>query len=192
MIHLHNPGYGSRSKCRTCRGVTLIELLVALALCGIVLAAAGTMLLQSFTNEMAYREQNAVQADARAAVDALTDDLRGAKFTVDASGNKVTTLVVPGTISVTTPLYFNLDDDSGTTKRVRYWRSGTNLLREIDTALTRVNGVDGVVVARYVSNFATPVYAGNAVSVAVTSSTGTAPSQSSVTVRADVILRNSP
>jgi prepilin-type N-terminal cleavage/methylation domain-containing protein len=106
---------------RSSSGVTLIELLVALALVGIVLAAAGTMLLQSYANEAAYREQNQAQQNARAAADIITDDLRGAKK--DS--------VVFGTAAWNNPLRLTIYNDANPPQELRvfYWLDGNNLRR---------------------------------------------------------------
>ncbi|HVK01871.1 MAG TPA: type II secretion system protein [Armatimonadaceae bacterium] len=172
--------------------VTLIELLVVLALMGVVLSAAGSMFLQTFESEAAHRDQNAAQASARTAADTLTDDLRGAIKN---------SLVVPGTLTAATPIYFNVYQDDGVTvRRVRYWLNGTDLRREVVTyvdetatpgAATSATG--GVVVARNIDPGAflfqwTP--GTRTAAVLVTSTVGAAPRRSSVTVRADVVIRN--
>jgi hypothetical protein len=67
------------------------------------------MLLQSFTNEMAYREQNAAQQNARAAADIITDDLRGAK-----NGS-----VVLGTTLWNNPLRLTIYNDANPPQELR-------------------------------------------------------------------------
>lgn len=167
-------------------GVTLIELLVALALVGVVLAAAGSMLLQSYANEAAYREQNAAQANARAALDIVSDDLRGAKRVKDANGILLPDAAVTlGARTAADPLYFDVVDDSDATRRVYYWLDSGSLMRRID------NGT-AAVAARNITTFnATKPYAPdyNVVRIVITSQFGSTPT-SSVTVRSDVTIRN--
>ena len=150
--------------------LTLIELLVALALVGIVLAAAGSLLLSSFSNDAAYRQQNNVQQQARYATDIVADDLKGAKryATVVTVGttkatlptNTVQGLSASNIASHTAPLYCNVFDDAGAEKRVRYWLNGTDLRREVvpyvDEATTpgaATGATGGVVVARNMTTF---------------------------------------
>ncbi|MES2461582.1 MAG: prepilin-type N-terminal cleavage/methylation domain-containing protein [Armatimonadota bacterium] len=157
-------------------GLTLIELLVALALTGIVLIPAAALLLQAFTSETAYRQQNSAQQNARHAVDVVADDVKGAKrlSTVVTVGTVLATMPTStvrgagvGSTAVTptsaAPLYFNIYDD-GTNppgeRRVRYWLEGTNLRRDIEafvnettTLATPASATSGVVVARNVLLF---------------------------------------
>jgi prepilin-type N-terminal cleavage/methylation domain-containing protein len=132
------PGAAAR------RGYSLIELLVTLAIVGIVLAAAGSLLLQAYANEAAYRQQNGAQQNARAAADMVADDMKGAKrvtSVVTIGGQQATlpTGTVQGaglgatatTPRWSTPLFFNVYDDLGAERRVRYWLEGTNLRRQI-------------------------------------------------------------
>jgi prepilin-type N-terminal cleavage/methylation domain-containing protein len=157
-------------------GITLIELMVALALVGVVLAAAGTMLLQAYANEAAYREQNAAQQNARTAADSVTDDLRGAvKGSVREGSSENPT--------ADKALTFTIVDDTGASKPVRYWLSGTDLMREVGT------GGNGVAVARNITWF-TVKYTGNPAIVSVTAKPGGSSGAAEVKVTASVTLRN--
>jgi len=165
-----------RAGARRSRGVTLIELVVALALVSLVMAAAVNMLLQSAANEAAYREQNAAQQNARSAADVVTDDLRG------AVKNSLPT--PPGNPDQNSPLVFQIYDDAGTAKTVRYWRhtESHELYRQLG------NGSPAVI-ARHLSGFGVSCV-NSTVSITVTATLGSAPEQSSVTVCADVVPRN--
>ncbi len=209
------------SRCRRNRaGLTLIELLVALALTGIVMIPAASLMLQAYSNESTYRQQNSAQQNARRAADLVADDMKSAK--------RLSTVVVVGTVQATmptstvrgagvgatvvtptsaAPLYFNIFDDSGAERRVRYWLEGTNLRRDIETFVnetttlaTPASATSGVVVARNVLVFTAqkPLLTANdldpshynIVRVSVTCTEGTGSQQSSVIVQANVTLRN--
>ena len=179
-----------QAKRRTSVGITLIELLVALALVGVVLSAAGTMLLQSYANEAAYRGQNTAQQNARTATDTITDDLRGVV--------KDSLPLSPTTHVQGTPLTFNFYNDAGAQQTVSYYRHTTenNLYRRLGTA-------SPVVIAQNITAFTvTPRDANGAVltsnpqnvrraDVAITATVGNAPNPvSAVTVNARATLRN--
>jgi type II secretory pathway pseudopilin PulG len=156
-------------------GITLIELLVSMVLVGIILAAASMLLLQSFASEATYRQQNSAQQNARKALDAVADDLRGAE--------RVSAVITMGTVQATmpsqtvrgttagnatpanisssaSPLYFNIFNDNSVQRRVRYWLNGTDLRREVvdyvDEATTggaATSATAGMIIARNVSTF---------------------------------------
>jgi type II secretory pathway pseudopilin PulG len=199
--------------------MSLIELLVALALTGVVMVPAAALMLQSYANEAAYRQQNTAQQNARRAADLVADDMKGAKraavlLTVGTIRATLPTDTVIGAgsatanIGNTAPLYFNIYDDNQLEKRVRYWLEGTNLRREIvayvseaSTPGAPASATSGVVVARNVLTFTAwkPFVTTNdldpshysvvRITVRATGD-GTATSGSSVIVRADVALRN--
>lgn len=144
------------------RAYTLVELMVAMLLMGLVLAAAGTALLQNLNNEVAYRQQNQVQQNARTAINLIADDMRGAvrnpalrkpdgtavAFASGASTAPTNTVRGIGSApTYTAPLYFDIRDDgavsnSGNPRRVRYWIDGSNNLRREIVAGT-VNATSG-------------------------------------------------
>lgn len=166
------------AKSRAQRGVTLIELLVALALVSVVLAAAGNMMLQAYANEATYREQNIAQQNARTASDMIADDMRGAakvnvtmtytisgvsytetlpKDTVVYGGNGGTG-TVGGSAAIaitdyTKPLAFSIYDNTGTKKSVYYWlNTGTKqIYRKFSAAPTSVT--DGTPIANFITTF---------------------------------------
>ncbi len=202
----------TRHNRRGAAGLTLIELLVALGLVGVVLAAAGTMLFQAYASEAAYREQNTAQQNARTAADIVSDDLRGAARPMIGSPlkpdpNPANTVTIqanpPNSPGQTTPIYFNVNDEDGsdeTQKRVLYWLDGMNLMREVSTNTALATGTSGVVVARNISTltalkpYAPPNY--NVVRIVVTASNGDRDSNGALitandpTVQVDVTLRN--
>jgi len=170
-----------RSPLRSPRAaITLVELLIAMALIGIVLAAAGNMLLQAFTNESGYRQQNAAQQNDRTAIRTITDDMKGAarQVTVVTLGNGAnaksavlpTNTVKVGTdatissatnVTFSAPLTFNTYSDTVTSRTVYYWLrsnkasasdSGYELRRMIVNAGSAgpASETDGTVIARNV------------------------------------------
>lgn len=175
-------------------GVTLIELLVALALVGVVMAAAGTMLLQAYENEAAYREQNEAQQNARTAVDFVTDDLRRAlpRPGLVVSGYIVPVPVYEGTGTNSNRLRFSVLDDNGNPRTVSYWFDPDRNLRR------QIGDQDNVVVARNVTRpsslaFIDPkpsALSPSGALVSVTATVGRPARQSSVTVRSLVYFRN--
>src|SRR5258707_15354051 len=60
-------------------GLTVTELLIALALVGLILSASSAMLLQAYTNESVYRIQNNAQQSTRTALGTIADDLKQAR-----------------------------------------------------------------------------------------------------------------
>lgn len=133
-------GIGTGAQRKGPRGFSLIELMIALALSGVVLVTAGTMLLQSYANEAAYREQNEAQRNARAALDMVVDDLR------EASLNGVRVVTFPTRTNYTFVLVYSSDLSR---RQIRYWIEGTDLIRQVrSTAGQVIPGYSPVVVAR--------------------------------------------
>jgi type II secretory pathway pseudopilin PulG len=194
----------------------LIELLVALALVGVVVAASGTMLLQGFTSEAAYRQQNQAQASARAAVDSLSSDLCGAAVGTISPGTNPPTLASPFSMQV-------YQDSGATTSKVFYWMTTvtdpndasanmTTLWREVTpTSTTTPTGAGKVPVAvgkvakptasAITSNLsslvlfpatspAPPADASKTATIDLTVIAGSANTRSTVRVQTDVVLRN--
>ncbi|MGC4047855.1 MAG: type II secretion system protein [Armatimonas sp.] len=207
---------------------SLIELLVALAITGIVLAAGATLLVHTLSNEKVYKQQNLAQQNARTAIGIIADDMKSAlkkRTTVTASGVQATipSATVSGAAagsatasnitSYTTPLYFNIYNDDGTTeRRVRYWLNGTDLRREIvnyvnetSTPGSATSATAGTIIGRFITEFkaqkpydsisSTNLLANNydIVRITVTATqgvTGDSTQQSVVTLTSDITLRN--
>lgn len=173
------------------RGFSLIEMLIALGVSGIVLAASGAMLLQAYSNEIVYREQNEAQRNARVALDTVISDLR------DSRPSSLRTGANPPVES--NPVFLRIRDDTLSLKNVRYWLSGTNLMREVYTDLDRVTR-PRVVIARNLqrADGASPLVitrSGSVATVVVTATVGDDPNDpndaySTVTLTSDVTLRN--
>jgi type II secretory pathway pseudopilin PulG len=180
MSQRNGRAVGGRRGRAGAAAVTLIELLIALGLVGIVMAVAGTILLQAFANEQTYRQQNTAQTNARAAVDALSDDLRGAKK------NSIS----PGSLAYTSPLSFRIYYDDGTERSVFYWLNGATLMRKV--AATTVTGPasasDGIAVATGITsaNSTLATVTGSTATVDLTATIGA----SAVEVTTTVGLRN--
>jgi len=112
-------------------GFSLIELMIALALSAVVMAGAGTMLLQAYANEAAYREQNEAQRNARVALDTVTEDLREARKSV--GWPREVPPYYPSLDVSLTQLRLQTWDNSTEPITIRYWLEevgdGTMLLR---------------------------------------------------------------
>ena len=174
------------------RGFSLIELMIALGLSGVVLLTAGTMLLQAYANEAAYREQNEAQRNARAALDIVIDDLR------EASAGSVRGMEFPTEDETTYMFLWNNEIALG---QIHYWIDGTDLIRKVSADEGSASpGFPPVVVARNIRRFtvkpdesATPVAV---MTVTVTTTVGDDPDDendtySTVTLQSDVTMRNS-
>jgi prepilin-type N-terminal cleavage/methylation domain-containing protein len=210
------------------RAYSLIELLVALVLTGVVLAAGGTLLIHTMNNEQVYRQQNLAQQNARTAMGVIADDMKSAlKKRTSVAAGTVQATVPSATVrgaaagnatatdisNHTTPLYFNIFNDNGTTeRRVRYWLNGTDLRREIvnfvDEATTpgaATSATAGTIIGRYITSFkaqkpydslsTTNPLANNYDIVRLTISatqgvSGDSNQQSVVTLTSDITLRN--
>lgn len=209
---------------RRLAGLTLVELLIGTVLVGLVIAAASSLLLQSYVSAATARQQNSVQQNARKALDTIVDDLRGAEcvttvITMGTVQAKMPSLSVRGATagnatpanisSYNSPLYFNIFNDAGTRRRVRYWLNGTNLHREVvdfvdegTTGGPASAATAGTIIARNVTTFtAQKPYDSNSnsnpllnnyniVRVIIQTTEGQNGSQSQVQLRADVVLRN--
>lgn len=103
-------------------GFSLIEMMIALALSAIVMAGAGTMLLQAYANESAYREQNDAQRNARTALDTVTEDLREARNTVGFPRD-----IPPYYPTSSNPLKIQTWDNSTEPITIRYWLADPTL-----------------------------------------------------------------
>lgn len=210
------------------RAYSLIELLVALTLTGVILAAGATLLIHTVSNEQVYRQQNLAQQNARTAMGVIADDMKSAlKKRVAVTAGSVQATVPSATVrgaaagnatpanitSYTTPLYFNIYNDDGTTeRRVRYWLNGTDLRREIvnyvdesTTPASATSATAGTVIGRFItvfkaqkpydsissSNPLTNDYNVVRLTIAATQGvTGDTNQQSVVTLTSDVTLRN--
>ncbi|MES2461706.1 MAG: prepilin-type N-terminal cleavage/methylation domain-containing protein [Armatimonadota bacterium] len=166
-----------RTRRRATAGVTLIELLVALGISGLVLSASSALLLQGFSNEAQYRQQNTAQQSARTAADTLGDDLRGA----------VNGAVSLGALTFASPLTCRIYADDGTERIVFWWRSGTTLRRLVaaTTATGPASVNDGVAVASGISALTVSV-SGKTASIDLTATSGT----STVQMKPNIGLRN--
>lgn len=119
-------------------GVTLVELLVAFAVSAFVMAA-GVLAFRSGTQIVrASAEQVQAQQGARASIDRMIQEIRGAGY--DPTANPPTynfdAITAQSATAVTLQSDFNGDGaavsnacDWQTTERVRYQLSGTDLLR---------------------------------------------------------------
>lgn len=95
------------------RGFTLIEMMVA-GLVSVLLGAAVLSLLRaSYDNQYMLMNQNMVNTAARQAIDTFADNLRGSQGLTAADGSSLT-----------------YTDASG--QSVRYWKSGTNLMKTVN------------------------------------------------------------
>jgi len=112
---ISSPMRLSRKAHRAQRGVTLIELLIAMGLISVVLGTIGALIV---TGARAARQTNdflQTQAQVRSGLDQLVDEIRWAESVFAASGAAVTVFVPQNTpFSASSPYYaefsYNLTD----------------------------------------------------------------------------------
>jgi prepilin-type N-terminal cleavage/methylation domain-containing protein len=114
------------------RGFTMVELLVTMAILGIVLTAFGQMLTSSSNTSQKVQAQAVLQNAARVAIDRLTTDVRSA---MDGDGTSP--------VEIATPTSFQfLSPDRGTPfhmRRISYQLVNGSLLRST-TSSTDTDG----------------------------------------------------
>lgn len=102
------------------RGFTLVEVIITVVVMGL-LAVAGTSIVSStFTTARVVDSGQAVQNDARYAVERLARELREVKFVDKATGYAISSALTAGSSGIT----FNKVDASGTDVTVTVTRSG--------------------------------------------------------------------
>jgi len=105
------------------QGFTLVELLIAIAVGSIVMAAVMTSFLSQHNVYLAQDEVVQIQQSARVAMDMLTRDIHSAGYNPNhlAGGAGITT-------AGATTLTFTRDDGTGILETITYTRSGANML----------------------------------------------------------------
>ncbi len=112
------------------KGVTLVELLVAMAVLSIVVAgivaSRNTQQNQSMTQQQAVE----VQQNVRAALSMLADEIRMAGYDPDGDepDAKITKAGDGTAVGKEFTFAYVNDDDSGNLKTVSYWINGTDLM----------------------------------------------------------------
>jgi prepilin-type N-terminal cleavage/methylation domain-containing protein len=117
---------------RSERGITLIELLAAMAIMGVLVGAFGQMLITTSSSSNRTMEQATLQDLARSAIDGLTRDMREATNTLGTS---------PVEALSGTTLTFDAPDE-GTPfhlRRIAYRLVGGELDRSVTTSLNTGN-----------------------------------------------------
>jgi len=102
------------------RGVTLVELLVAIGIFTIISMGAGWILIQSIRHNAIIFEQLSSQSESRKAVQHVIDVVRKAEL------SSVGSYPIASASSTELILYANVDADS-LRERVRFWLDGTTL-----------------------------------------------------------------
>jgi type IV pilus assembly protein PilW len=116
-------------------GFTLVELLVAMVLVGVVAAAVYASFISGVEASSSRDTQARAQNDARAALDEFTRDVRQA---VSPDGIVAPVAAVPTATSIELWVDNNRSPTATTAvpKRVRYRLSGTNFVRQVMTGTT--------------------------------------------------------
>lgn len=92
---LHSIGRQARARFAPAAGVTLIEMLVVLAILGIVLAGMTTLFVSASNSQIDQSNRSEAQRNARLALDALRREIRCASA-VTASSTASLTVMLPG------------------------------------------------------------------------------------------------
>jgi len=104
---------------RNRQGFTLVELMIALAVGGIVMAAVMTSFLAQHETYLAQDEVVEMQQNARIAMDMLSRDIRSIGFDPDKQWGAGITVAIPAD-GVTTSLAFRRDNGAGAQEIVEY------------------------------------------------------------------------
>ena len=101
------------------RGFTLVELMIAMALGGILMAAVMTTFMSQHTSYLAQDEVVEMQQNAKVALDMLTRDIRSAGYNPqNIAGGAGITAAGNGTEFL--PLTFTRDDGTGVLETISY------------------------------------------------------------------------
>ena len=101
------------------KGFTLVELMIAMAVGGMVLAAVMTAFLSQHETYLAQDEVVEMQQNARVAMDSLTRDIRSIGFDPDGLGAGLTTAAI-GADGRASTLRFTRGDGAGALERINY------------------------------------------------------------------------
>ena len=116
-------------------GFTLVEMVVAIAVLGILFAIYSLVLSGTIRDSSTVEDQGVAQAEVRAAVDGLAQDFRQA-YTGDSSG----TLTPIGAISGTTVTFYSPDRQTPFhLRQIQYQLTGGTLQRRVALS-TNTNG----------------------------------------------------
>jgi hypothetical protein len=111
-------------------GITLVELVVAVAISAMVLAAIGFFIVRVFRLPPGYVEQGGITAQAKVEMERMSDALRNAQ-------DEGTQLWLQDALPCEIEIFSNTDAD-GTGERVRYRLIGTELRRSVDSGSEEV------------------------------------------------------
>lgn len=116
--------------CNKEKGFSLIELMIALALSGIIIGAIYNLYLKQSKSYVIQDQVAEMQQNGRVAIDMIVRDIRMAGFRGNPPNAGVTTPISP-TNSSTAPdsITIQYDDGSGSVTTVTYDISGTDLRR---------------------------------------------------------------
>lgn len=106
------------------RGITMLEVIVVMAILGIVSIGASTLIIQAIRSNDVIWEQLTTQSEGRRVLHNIINDVRKAEESSVGSFP----LVTVGENELT--VYSNIDSDS-LRERVRYWLDGTTIKRGI-------------------------------------------------------------
>lgn len=109
-----------KNKLKTNEGFTLVELLIAMAVGGIVMAAVMTSFLSQHNVYLAQDEVVEMQQNARVAMDMLVRDIQSAGYNPNSlTGAGITTALITAA-GVAPTLTFTRDDGAGSLETIEY------------------------------------------------------------------------
>ena len=110
------------------KGYTLTEMMIAVAILGIVMGTAPAIFLQVQRFNRIYEAKNSIQRDVRTSIDAITRNLRQAYSSgvvIDSASGQ--------------PPYSRISFQSVNGKTYSYYQQGTNLFQTVDSATNRLS-----------------------------------------------------
>jgi len=106
------------------KGFTLIEILVTMTIFSIIVTITGNFIITSFRSNRFISEQEQAVTNARRALDITKKEIRGANSS--EQGDYPLRTIDNDDFS-----YYSDIDDDGEMERIRYYLSGTNLIKEL-------------------------------------------------------------
>jgi len=134
------------------KGITLIELLVALVICGMVIAGIYRVFVAQTKAYTVQDQVVEVQQSVRSAMEILLRDLRMAGFDDDSLASTITItnpIATPFSDNAISVNYEYYDNPTGQYQRhtIAYWRDGSSLIRRLtvdDVAMPQENLLENV------------------------------------------------
>lgn len=147
------------------QGFSLVELLIGIAVLGILIAAVTALSGRFFTVSRTQFEQTRTTEEARVQLERITDIVRNGRA-IDCDGNPQTDTPAEGwlqTANATSITFYSNVDSDAAAERVTYEQVGADLVRTVDqdspTACSFVAGTPNIVAHSLYNSTAQPLFA---------------------------------